>query len=196
MTDAERNAALAALFGGEGYEAAKTCPQGHENWVAVEHSDYDDHDEYVDDIGYQAGALCLTCMTLDQELMRGVPTDNAYYRYDKARNLRHKFHDDWPWHPEFRIQSAPKDFSVPGVLEPLARKLLARWSPDPEVRLYQWMHYFVPAGPLQGHDVSILVAELHEDMANVADGTGPTYEIALGEALLGAAKIREAHPDA
>ena len=187
MTNAERNAALAALFGGEGYEAAKTCPQGHENWVAVEHSDYDDHDEYVKDIGYQAGTLCLTCITLDQKLMRGVPTDNAYYRYDKARNLRRKSHDDWLWHPEFRIQSAPKDFTVPGVLEPLARKLLARWSEERK-DWYSWRSDYgsFSFGSSYPYGVSIMIGNEWEGY-----GGGTTYEIALGNALLEAAFERE-----
>lgn len=186
MTNTERNTALAEIFGPEGYEAATECPQGHEDWVAIEHYDYDDHDFYTEDIGYGTGALCLRCLTLDPELMQGVGTDRAYYAYDTARIIRGRHNTDPTWHPEWRIQAMAKDFTVPWVLEPLVARLGYSWihtaipkSKDTRVKhlveLYLGVSFSAPFFALR-------FGKLVPD----GDGIGESYEIALGEALLSA----------
>ncbi len=164
MTDTERNTALAALFGAEGYEAAKVCPQGH---TADE---------------YEIGEICGDCErdTID------VP--DSYW----AASRLYKTSEWMPeWHQEWRIQAVPKDFTVPGVLEPLAESLLSRWSPDLPFSMYLWSHLFLPVGPRKGHFVTISIDNMDQlELDCAGEGKGPTYEIALGEALLDAAMHR------
>jgi hypothetical protein len=147
MTTIERNTALAALTGPEGYEAAKECPQGHLVRNAV------------------INQLCKKC----------------YLEHVTHRPFRARRSDEVDDHPEWRIQSVPKDFSRPGVLEPLAVPLLEKWA-EPDHTGYGWevsyvhetwysIEYYearVAGGPTQGY------------------GKGTTSEIALGEALLDA----------
>ena len=166
MTNTERNTALAALFGEEGYEVATECPQGHE----VEEC--------------EIGEICPHC-DWDTEV---VPIPDSYWEASRLCKAA-----EWMphWHPEWRIQPAPKDFTVPGVLEPLAEALLSRWSPDLPFSMYRWSHQFFPVGPERGHLVTISIDNMDQsDLECVGEGTGTTYEIALGEALLSAAEGR------
>lgn len=166
MTDAERNAALAALFGGEGYEAAKECPQGHE----------------LEDEKYEIGEICQAC----DDSQGGISVPDSYWAASRLR----KAHEWMPgWHQGWRIQPVPKNFTVPGVLEPLAEKLLARWSLNSQHSMYLCTHQFLP--PLKWHFVTISTDNIaFTEFGFATNGKGPTYEIALGEALLAAARNR------
>ena len=186
MTNTERNTALAALFGADGYEAALECPQGHDAYMAVEHGDYDDHDDWIPDPHYGIGTLCLTCITLDSGLMCGIPSDNAYYGYIRALRLRKEHKKDLNWHPEWRIKGVPKDFTAPGVLEPFVAHLG-----------YSWIHTAIP----KSKDTSVKhLVEVYLGVSFSASfftlrfgklvpdglGIGEAYEMALGEAVLSA----------
>lgn len=173
MTNTERNTVLAALFGADGYEAALECPQGHDAYMAVEHGDYDDHDDWIPDPHYGIGTLCLTCITLD-------------YGYSRALRLRKDHKKDLNWHPEWRIKGVPKDFTAPGVLEPFVAHLG-----------YSWIHTAIP----KSKDTSVKhLVEVYLGVSFSASfftlrfgklvpdglGIGEAYETALGEAVLSA----------
>jgi len=181
MTDTERNTALAALIGPEGYEAAKTCPQGHNEDIAVD-PDYSIGDPvWTEDLAWGAGVLCLTCIVEDARKVHwSDETPEEYLRAQSVRGIRQA---DPSWHPEWRIQPTPKDFMVPGVLEPLARELVARWHAENH-QYGLWVAHYDPY--CEGNPpYTVLVLPIGKGI-----GLGDTYEIALGEALLNAARNR------
>ncbi len=101
MTDTERNTALAALFGDDGYEVSTECPQGHD----------------VTDYRLKIGDECPICQHewINEQSVRLVedfPT--AEYR---TRMARAKY-DWWRRMPEekelCRISKVSKDFTLPG----------------------------------------------------------------------------------
>ena len=165
MTNDERNTALAALIGAEGYEAARECPQGHEMF-----------DENMDPRENHIGDLCYYCS--------GINSENELWYPERA--------EEFAAHPEWRIQSVPKDFTVPGVLEPLAEQLLEKWNREPAERYYMWTHTFLPNDERVTHAVNISYFPFHpkprraefQDTHPAGYGEGMTYEVALGEALL------------
>ncbi len=112
------------------YEAAETCPQGHNSTVATEHPDYDDHDDWVPDDGWRLGSLCLNCIADSPLVKRTVPDDWAYYAYDKARRIRVAYDGDRNFHPEWRIGVVPRDFSEPRYFDLAVRAFcdVKRWS--------------------------------------------------------------------
>ena len=151
MINTERNTALAVLFGPEGYGATGKCPQGH-GYGTMTHK------------GIRTN-ICWDCLVHSEVNAKEL---EAHY-------------DDSTWHPEWRIQSAPKDFTAPGVLEPLARELVARWGEEDGL-IYGWDAEYAP----EYEDISYRV----ELSGLFRGGMGATYEIALGEALLDAARNR------
>ena len=74
--------------------------------------------------------------------------------------------EDMRWHPEWRVRERPKDFTIPGILEPLVRRLLACTTVEGWTMSYG-RGYFAFQVVLGG-----------------AIGYGHSYEEALGEALL------------
>ena len=171
MTDTERNTALAALFGADGYEAATECPQGHE----VEEC--------------EIGELCPHC-DWDTAV---VPIPDSYWEASRLCKAAEWMPD---WHQEWRIQPAPRDFTVPGLLEPLAEQLLEKWNTDPEEPYYMWVHYCLPLNEDVTHRVIVYHFFSHppthlvfSDGNRVASGEGLSYAIALGEALLNTTKL-------
>ena len=184
MTNIERNMALSALIGSEGYEAAEECPQGHNEDIAVD-PDYSIGDPvWTEDLAWGAGVLCLTCIVEDARKVHwSDETPEEYLRAQSVRGIRQA---DPSWHPEWRIQPTPKDFMVPGVLEPLARELVKRWGEE-EMVPWGWMMDYENKPDGLDYNVDIWIEDCD---CIVGEGEGRTYEIALGEALLAAARNR------
>ena len=163
MTNDERNTALATLIGAEGYESAEKCLQGHEGWNIA---------WFVDD---EPSDLCFDCV-----YDNGMSHVRIWEMNERAA--------DPTWHPEWRFPQVVKPFDKPGVLEPLARELLARWT-DSDGLWWGWTIRYTPYA--SGDLYKSTVRSLDYPLDNIAGfGAGPTYEIALGEALLDAARNR------
>lgn len=165
MTNIERNTALAEIFGPEGYEAVTACPQGHENVY-----------------GTDVGDFCPDCAKawFVSALEMVGTTWVEMWGEMKAQQ------ENLAWHPEWRFLQIPKDFTVPGVLEPLVAHLG-----------YSWIHTAIP----KSKDTSVKhLVEVYLGVSSSApfftlrfgklvpdgDGIGGSYETALGEALLSA----------
>lgn len=173
MTDTERNIALAALIGTDGYKAAKTCPQGHKNYHMV-YIHGGSSTNWEENKPWRTGDLCPTCIIDGTKGLQLLDLEDAYaIAENKAEE--HGTHPEY--HPEWRIQAVPKDFTQPGVLEPLARKLVAQWEAQRQPVLGWQCEY-----ESRNDDCAYLVT------MGEGFGYGPTYEIALGEALLSAAE--------
>ena len=156
ITKRQRNAALAKLFGSKGYEPAETCPQGH-HFYDEEYRNFLPH----------VGDLCEQCV--EDNGPTAAPTGSLVLRslLRKKWGIEASMHrDDMAWHPEWRVRVRPKDFTIPGILEPLVRRLLACTTVEGWTMSYD-RGYFAYQVVLGG-----------------AIGYGHSYEEALGEALL------------
>ena len=192
MTDTERNTALAALFGPEEYKAAMECSQGHGNIKEVYVEDNPPATEWVSGDPWDVGNLCAQCVIKGTPRFRTLWLGGSGPEAFELAEMEIEDHASDPtWHPEWRIQGVPRDFTVPGVLEPLAEALLSRWSPDLPFSMYRWSHQFFPVGPERGHFVTISIDNMDQsELDRAGEGGGTTYEIALGEALLDAVERR------
>ena len=166
MTNDERNTALAALIGAEGYEAAEECPNDHmfmdENLVR----------EWP-----EVGQLCEVCVA-DHRPVGDTATEDVVCDWYIEASMHGS---DPTWHPEWRVQPAPKDFTIPGELEPLARELLTRWH-DQNSKYSWWYVLYSPfCEDLTPYTVVLFPL-------SAGSGSGETFEIALGEAMLDAAR--------
>ena len=88
-------------------------------------------------------------------------------------------------------RDAPRDFTRPGVLAPLAERLLQQWNADYRDQYYMWTHTFLPLESGTAHAVQISYCpwpyhKNFRDTHSAGYGEGSTYEVALGIALLDA----------
>ncbi len=118
MTDTERRAlseriAILAEHAGLSaellWEAAETCPQGHENEDGI------------------IGEICYMC-TVDENI---IP--DSYWPASRAYRA-HEWRTDW--HPEWRIGKQAKDLTDPSNLLPLVKAWIGQ-QPDDEGWTYQ-----------------------------------------------------------
>lgn len=156
ITKRQRNAALAKLFGSKGYEPAETCPQGHHFY-----------DEELRNYLPNVGDLCEQCVE-DSGPQIGPTVSLSFLSFLRRQweEEASMHREDMAWHPEWRVRVRPKDFTVPGILEPLVRRLLACTTVQGWTMSYG-REYFAYQVVLGG-----------------AIGYGHSYEEALGEALL------------
>ena len=183
MATDERNKALAEMIGPAGYEAAERCPLGHDN-LRVITSECDTGDPcWAEDDTWDVGILCLTCIVEDTRNVHW--TVDRIWEYSHAESLRKEHQSDPAWHPEWRIPQQPKDFSRPGVLEPLAVDIIKRW-------VDRWglnkdkVGYSIEQRSLAPYkEITVCLAAM-SPMGDyiIGFGRGASYEEALGEAML------------
>ena len=155
MTKYEFNEALAEMIGPAGYENSRYCQQGHR----TENNILMHNGEPSD--------VCARCLP-------------AEYIYEALTAI-----EDPAWHPEWRIPQQPKDFSRPGVLEPLAVDIIKRW-------VDRWglnkdkVGYSIEQRSLAPYkEIAVCMAAM-SPMGDyiIGFGRGASYEEALGEAML------------
>lgn len=118
--------ALTAMgLGHLAFETATECPQDHPS-TDVDTNDFGGPD-YKEDEGWGIGVLCLTCIANSKEIEKCIDADVEYFR---ARKVRDAHQADPTWHPEWRVQGAPHDFTDPRYLRPAVRAVcdLKRWK--------------------------------------------------------------------
>lgn len=148
------------------WEPAETCPQGHPAPSST----------------HKVGTLCYRC-ALEGFRSEDLVDGKSYTDY-QYQIWQHQYNPDY--HPEWRIQPVPKDFTKPGNLEPFAERLLDVWNAETAKKYYVFTHTFFPNAGTATHSVQI--ADYFGDTTVVGYGEGMSYEVALGEALLDAAE--------
>lgn len=191
MSEISRDAlerGLAERFGDAAWDVAATCPQGHDKLVAVEHPDYDDHDDWQEDAGWKRGALCLECIR-ESGLIRKV-YDNAYYDYDQARSVREDHHDDPTWHPGWRVGATPKPLTH--SLDALV-PLVEAWCAEQTATNSPWIYGFALATTEDGAWSADVSRRQHapEIEEYLGDGYADTPAEALALAVRAAMQAEE-----
>lgn len=92
------------------YEQALVCQHGHDSQIVIDDgSGLGSGEHWADDVEWQPGGLCLSCMIF------GTVSDDWYdtlwKKYAEAMEIRRKYQADLSYHPEWRIPAVPVDFT-------------------------------------------------------------------------------------